>query len=325
MPDPTRLAFSCAIVLAASIVGVALAQSPRPTVAFDDALNTWFSDTNGLMTFDRCRVAFAPEGNINMLVAVVDPQGQVVGQHPYSPDVPHTQRNGVFANVRADQGPLQTQLSEPGIYTIVWVIDGEPATRLPVMLRQTGAGDDPFNPQKTFAFDGLWRTHAYWEWHKTGNDYPTPKLHYWVGGLDVPEGRRDDMFVAELIRDGEVVAHSVRTRGHLPSGKWRYDNITLAHPHEPKDAANARPWTRDDLLGTDGKYEVRFTRQSDGQMIRSYDYVVADGQIVPLPETALDYEPRTDHILPRVQKRGGNTIEMIEATWIKDGGPGTAE
>ncbi|MEM0913537.1 MAG: hypothetical protein AAGK09_02895 [Planctomycetota bacterium] len=310
----------CLASLAAAVALPATAQSPRPTVSFDSAMNTWFSDENGLLTIDRSVVAFAPDGPLNMAVAVVDSSGTVVQSHTYFPDM---NRDGVFGTAKA-KGPAQVQLTEPGIYSIVWVINGEPATRLPVALKQTGAGDDPFNPQKTYAYDGFWRTHGYWTLHKTGNDDPTPVFHYWVGGLDVPEDRRSDMFFAELIRDGQVVAHSRRTQGHLPAGRWNYDKLMLYHPHEKKDTPYAKLWTQADLL-TDGKYELRFTRNSDGQLIRSYDYTVADGQIVPLPETALDHEPRIDHVLPRVQRRGTNNFEMIEAYWIKDGGPGTTE
>lgn len=298
------------------------AQAPRPTVSFGAAMNTWMSDTNGLIAPDRVRLAFVPEGDLNMVLGIVDQAGNIVGRHDYAPEVDRF--GSVFAVARLKQSGSQTQLTEPGIYSLVWVIDGQPATRLPVRLRQTGAGDDPFNPQKTFAFDGYWRTHAYWTMHKTGNDPPTPKLHYWVGGLDVPEGRRSDMFFAQLIKDGQVVAHSKRTQGHLPPGRWTQNNLLLFHPHEKKDTPNARVWSQADLL-TDGRYELRFTRQSDNQMIRSYDYTVAEGKLVPLAESALDYEPRVDHVLPRVQRKGATTVEMIEAFWIKDGGPGGAE
>jgi hypothetical protein len=300
----------CAILPAVS------AQDFQPTVDFETILDTYFDESNGLISFGDNIVAFAGEGDFIGEVAVLDPDGQVAGRFPYFEEA---LRDGVFARVRI-QGPAEVMLTEPGIYTLVYLVAGKPVTRLPVRLIQTGKGDDPFNPEPTFAFDGYWRTHA----HFTQNlykDEPFLELNFWVGGLDLPEGQRSDQFFIELLRDGNVVAHSKRTLGNIATGHFKRTSASLFHPHEARMEANAELFMLDDLL-VDGSYEVRVGRATDGNMIRSYDFEVEGNEIVPLMQTDLTYEPHVDHILPRVLKKNVSVREMIGTIWIRDGGNG---
>jgi hypothetical protein len=79
----------------------------------------------------------------------------------------------------------------------------------------------------------------------------------------------------------------------------------------------AKYFTAEDLA-VDGAYEIRITRGSDGALLRSYDFDVKGGELVPLPETRFGHEPGIDYLLPRTVKRGASSFEFVEAIWIKD-------
>ena len=122
-----------------------------PVIDFETIMNSYFDDESGQISFGDYRLAFAPEGTFNGLVAVLDAQGKIIAQHKFYED--YVDREGVFAKIRA-VGPADVKLTEPGLYTIVFVADNKPITRFLVRLEQTSAGDDAFKPEKTYRFDG---------------------------------------------------------------------------------------------------------------------------------------------------------------------------
>lgn len=300
--------------LSASIIISTPAFSANPpAIDFETIMDSYFDDESGLIRFDDFRLAFAPEGKFNGLVAVLDAQGKIVGQHKFFEDYAH--RDGVFAKIRA-VGPADVKLTEPGLYTIVFVADSKPITRFLVRLEQTSAGDDAFNPEKTYRFDGYWRTMAHLTM-KTYKDEPFPELTMWAGGKDLPEGKNKDMFSVALLRSGEMVAHSKRTTGFISTGHFEAKHIKFYHPHEKKKEVNAELFMLTDLQ-VEGEYEVSVTRQSDGQKIRSYDFDVVDGKIQSIARSKLGYEQATDLVLPRVHTRSQHYYDMTEAFWIED-------
>jgi hypothetical protein len=309
-----RTAAPAAVAVTLVLVAApATAQKYPPTIDFESALDTYFDDSSGLISFNSSRVIFAPDGQFNGLVAVLDSDGQIVAKFDYYPD--YGPKVGVYASVQA-KGPADVTLTEPGLYTIVWVVDGQPATRLPVRLEKVSDGDDPFAPGATYRFDGYWRTTAYLAMDTySGESWPV--LYYWLGGKDLAPGERTGRPFVKLYRDGDAVAHSRRTEGHFRQGHFDQTKATLFHPHRAGTEANVRPYLLDDWL-VDGDYELRVTRQSDGATIRSFDFRVAGGEFEPHPRTVLGYEPRTDYIAPRVQRKGATALELTEAIWIQD-------
>ncbi len=288
------------------------AQYP-PAVDFTSIMNGFFADESGLVNFGDYRIAFAPDPPFNGMVAVLDAEGNIVGQHKFFED--YANREGVFAVIRSVK-PADVQLTKPGLYTIVFVADNKPITRFLLRLEQTSAGEDAFDPVKKYRFDGYWRTRAHITL-KEHKDESFPEFTMWLGGKDLPEGKRGDMFVATLLRDGKVVAHSRRTTGHIAQGHFEPKYVSLYHPHEKGKEVNAELFMLRDLL-VDGQYEVSVARQSDGTKIRSYDFDVVDQKIQEMKESQLGYTPETDFILPRVYKRGSTILEMTKAIWIQD-------
>jgi hypothetical protein len=278
---------------------------------FQNIMDTYFDDTSGLISFGDYTVAFAPEGEFNGGVAVLNASGEIIGQHAFFPE--YQNREGVFARVRA-VGPADVALSEPGYYTIVFVVDRQPVTRFLVRLEESSGGDDPFNSEKTYRFDGYWRTLAYFT-TDSYRDMPIPVLNLWMGGRDLVDGRRDSFFVS-LYRGRALLAHSKRTLTTIQPGHFRRTTVNLFHPHTQQQEANAPYFAMTDLL-VDGEYEIRVTRASDSEPLRTYAFSVADGNVVELDRAALDYEPAVDVLLPRVLRSGATGLEMVEATWIQ--------
>lgn len=303
------------LILSVSVFSITplAAQQYPPTFDFEKVLNTYFDDESGLISFQDYRVIFAPEGEFNGQVAVLDSANKIIAHFPFYKE--YRPKNGVYARVQV-QTPADVTLAQPDIYTLVFLVDGKPVSRLPVRLESASAGNDPFNPAKTYRFDGYWRTFAFLTMG-TYKGEKFPLLNYWLGGKDLaPDKKRGRPFVT-LHRDGEMVAHSQKTQGHFMTGHFKRAEINLYHPHEEGKEANAKTFYLRDWL-VDGKYEIRVTRQSDSAMIRSFDFEVVDGKFEEHPRTKLGYEPQTDYIAPRVQQRGSTTLELTEAVWIED-------
>lgn len=305
----TRLPFALALLLlAAAPVG-----ANPPAVDFENLLEMYFDDESGLIAFGDYTLGFASDAPFDGLVAVLDEAGNIVGQHGFYPD--YVNKVGVFARIRAKR-PADITLNQPGLYTIVFVADGQPVTRFPVRLELSSDGSDPFDPQKTYRFDGYWRTLA----HLTMTTFKgemLPEVTMWLGGIDLPEGARQDSFVATLYRNAIPVAHSKQDLGIIRPGHFQRTKAILYHPHDRRQAPNAKPFLLADWQ-QDGQYELQVSRSSDGLKIRSFDFQVADAEIVRLERSKLGHEPATDYLMPRVLKRGATGLEMTEAIWIQD-------
>ena len=295
------------------VTPTSFAQYP-PAIDFESIMNGFFSDDNGLINFGDYRLAFAPEPPFNGMFAVLDAEGNILYQNKFYEDYPN--REGVFAIIRSAK-PNGIQLTEPGLYTIVFVANEQPITRFLVRLEESSDGSDAFDPEKKYRFDGYWRTRA----HITLGEHkgePYPEITMWLGGMDLPAEKRGDQFVATLLLDGKVVAHSRRTVGHISQGHFEPKYVTLYHPHDKGKEVNAELFLLKDLQANDGEYELSVSRQSDEAKIRSYDFDIVGGKIQEMKQSQLGYEPATDFILPRVQKKGSNILEMSKAIWIQD-------
>jgi hypothetical protein len=284
-------------------------QAPTPVVEFESVLDTPFFDQSGIVRFDAYVVAFSPEAAFQGEVVVLGTDKQPMARFPFFTE--YKAREGVFGKVQV-QGPAEVQLSKSGIYNLVFLVDGKPVTRLPFAV-EVKSGDDPFNPQQTYRFTGLWNQFAHLTMN-TFKDQQVPQVNLWVGGNDLPAGAAKDMFFASLYRDGTLVAHSRKTQGHIAAGHYKRTSIPLHQPHDDKEP-DPGLFTLADWQA-DGQYELRITRSSDGAPLRTFRYTAADGRIQPMPKTEMNYDPRLDYIAPRVVKKGTNVFEMTEAIWL---------
>lgn len=304
----TRLA----ALLLAFTSSLSIAQN-QPVFIYEQLLDTYFDDTSGLISFGTYDLAFPPDAPFNAAVAVVNSENTVVESFPFFPD--YKNKEGAFARAMV-QGPADVTLTEPGVYNIVFLVDGQPATRLAVALEQTSAGDDPFDPEKTYRFYGLWQVYAHLtmsEWK--GEDWPI--LSFWAGSRDLTQQDAfTEPFSVTLTRDGETIAHSKKTENVIRNGHYKRLEVKLYEPHTEKETPNAVPFTRAGWI-EDGDYELIVTRAGDGKEIRRFVYTAKDGKIGRLPQTDLGHEPRLDAIVPRVRKKGSTGFEFVEAIWLQ--------
>jgi len=227
--------------------------------------------------------------------------------------------NGVWSVVKP-KPPLEIFLDQPGIYQMVFMVNGEPATRFPFRLVETSAGDDPFNPQATYAFDGYWKRYAVvrlkdYDFKRKGTKV---KYAIWSGQLDLAPGTKKGRFDAQLIHGGKVIAHIKRGgEGFIANEHYRKSSFSLLLPHVKKDAATAPPLLLEDYA--DGDYNLRITRLVDGEELRNFEFTVANGKMVGLPQSSLSYKPHVDYLMPQVDDDSTrNQFRMEKAVWLMD-------
>ncbi len=292
------------------------AADPKPAFDFEHLLNAKFHDSAGMLTLGKYIVGFAPEGASTELLLYNDKR-EVVARNKFWDD--SQERDGIWSAVKP-QPPLQITLDKPGIYQMLFLVNGEPATRFPFRLLETSAGDDPFNPQKTYAFDGLWKRYAtvrlkQYDFKRQGT---APKFTIWTGQLDLAAGEQKGRFRAELEHNGKIVAHSKKDQGGFISNEhYRSEAFSLHVPHEKKDATNSAPYLLEDYA--DGDYHLRIVREPDGVELRDFEFSVAAGKIQPLPQSDLNHEPHIDYLMPRVDDDSSQILlRMEEAVWLMD-------
>lgn len=294
-----------------ALASPAAAQQYPPAFEFTSIMKNYFDDASGLLQLNRFVVGFAPEGPFNAEVGVVDANNNVLGRFSFLKE--KGEPAGVFQAVNVEN-PAEVTITTPGGYYLVFVVDGKQVTRFPFLVHKEESGD-AFNPQTTYHYDGLWRTLAYLTIEEYRGE-SVPKLNFWVGELDLPKGARTGNYQATLLKGDKVLAYSKKNQGHIPSGHFEYTSTNLFHPHDDRQSATAPLYTLKDWA-KDGTYELRVTRGSDGQTLRSFNVVVKGGEIQPLPRTKLGYEPAADFISPRVPKINTSSLQMEEAIWIE--------
>jgi hypothetical protein len=310
-----KLLLKSALLILLSFSVTLVSAAPQPAVTLQSMLNMYFDDESGYIGVKNIDLAFPPKGQINAAVALVDSNNTVVKSYKLSPDT--RMRTKVFVRLN-EVGPAGFNVTKPGIYNIVFLIDGKPISRLPVALEQTSTGEDPFNPTKTYSFAGLWQIYAYLTSYNEWKGKPYPELHFWVGSRDLPKGETRDFFKVVLKHQGKIIAHSRETTGLISDYPKHYHHVrtNLYHPHPRKKEANAIPFLLADWTKTDGEYTMEINRLSDGALLRSFVYNVKGGKIQPIKESDLSYEPHIDYVVPRVIKPS-STYELSEAIWLK--------
>jgi hypothetical protein len=307
----SKLATLALFMCTASFAQTAKAQ-PEPAFIYESLLNTYFDNESGLISFTEYDLAFMPEGKLNASVAVVNSENTVVKSFPFFEEYRYIE--GVFGKAQV-KGPADVTLTEPGVYNIVFIIDGNPVSRLPVILEQTSEGDDPFDPVKKYRYRGLWQVYGY----LTMNEFKEeihPTLTFWVGMQDLAEGETKDMFTATLKRGEEVIGHSKETLGYISNEHYKRVDIDIFKPHERRGIPNAQFVTLDEWTKP-GEYTLEITRNSDNQLIRKFHFTSEEDKIQPLANSAMDFDPHIDYIVPRVTNRSTQNYDFEESIWVK--------
>ncbi len=187
-------------------------------------------------------------------------------------------------------------------------VKGRQITRIPFSIFAQKS-DDPFNPQTRYAREGPWSRLGYMT---ADPEQPEEALqfHWWSCVRELPDGEGGKV-VVKVLKDGEVIADS---KGFFVSKKiWQ----SCAKPLRVSGSGGRRFFTMTELCSQDGTYQVAL--DSGGKTIRTYELAVKGGRLQHHPRSALGYEPRADHITPKViAGSAGNSsgFKMIEAYWM---------
>jgi len=216
---------------------------------------------------------------------------------------------------RAQMDPL-----EPGEYALVMEIGGHVAGRVPLSVREWESGD-PFNPDPVFAFDGPWRTLAYFSVRADEmggvSDEPA-EFTFWIDPYDAGGG--DAQIRVELVRHGEVVGCEAKGAGDGPQaypGRFVIRTTRFRKRADCEDDTPNLPWWRAD--GWAPGTVVRVVAEADGRVLQTYPVLVGeDGRLAAHPRSALDYEPRADFLTPRTMTGSGGSISFVDHVfWVE--------
>ena len=287
------------------------AHAQTPVVDATSLLNTRLYN-DGSLLLEYVDVVFAPESAAAASIRIEQANGTELARYPLAGD--YRMRDKAFGRLPVN-GHARWQAPGSGDYRIVVNIGGADVTRFPfsVALRTSS---DPFDPNTTARFDGPWRGLGYLV-KREYRDTQLVDLVAWVGAIDLLDGKRTDQSIARLYRGGTQIGHSRESAGHI-DGSTPYKQQTYAFfaPHEARRAHEAPPIGIADL--TDGSYEIRIERSSDGKRLRSFPFSVKNGAIVPHPRGTLEHKPRDQMLSPRVYRKGGN-YEFHDVFWLTAG------
>ena len=302
-----------AILISILVTGVSVVLAGnQPAVTYESMLNMSFDDSSGQIRVSKIDLAFAPEEDINAAVALLDSDNKVIKSYEFHPKA--QMRDAVFARL-LEKGPAYFDVKTPGTYNIVFLVDGKPVSRIPVLLEETSGGSDPFNPEKQFRFLGLWSLYGFLKFEAEADGQPFPELNLWVGGQDLPAGMRSDGFRVMLTYQGRVIAHSREDMGLIDHHHYKQKKVFLYYPHASNKQANSKPFVLKDWTANDGNYELQVSRKSDNAVIRKFRFVVTNNQIQQLDQAVLGYQPEVDFIVPRVHDNT-QRYRFVEAIWL---------
>lgn len=287
------------IALAALLSSSLAAAAQPPIIDMSSVLNTRFYPTGGVL-FEDADLVFAPTPPVSASVEVLDTSQKLLQSFDFFPE--YRFQDQAFGRLQAN-GHAQWQAPGAGDYVIQYRVSGEVVTRFPFRVRMQ-APADAFATSTTVDYEGPWSQLGYIAM-RSYRDTELPDLHYWVGGNDLATGQRRDQSTARLFRAGALIGHSKIANGHIAPGHYVQATHSLFAPHEARRAHEAPPITKTDLA-VDGRYELTIERQSDASIIRRFRFEVRGGNIVQHPRAALDYQPRSELLSPRVYRKGGN-------------------
>lgn len=187
------------------------------------------------------------------------------------------------------------KLTQPGDYTLEFMIEGKPFLKFPFSVA-TVQSDDPYNPQTLYFLEGDWNN---WGYLYYPNARPSSNLHFkaWLHHKGRLKNHDVKNAMAELVdSSGKVLGASQVGLNLSLRPEWiRYDFLLRTD----KGALVAQ-----DLIGKDGSYAIRL--KMDGKEYGRYPFMVRGGKIVTAG---------------RADRAGTDPLNFIEggpdAFWVK--------
>ncbi|HEV2862371.1 MAG TPA: hypothetical protein VGX48_15270 [Pyrinomonadaceae bacterium] len=299
----------CTLV-AASLA--APAQTYPPAIEYQSLMQLRFYENQGNFLVEDLEVVFPPATSKKATFVVSKAGGGTVASVPLRLEAPLASFN-MFGMYKPDGVPGNADIGEPGDYVISVQIDGRPVTTLPfTMKRETSS--DPFNPKNTFVREGPWRDLAYFS-SRTDEPGSHLEFNWWTSLRELPPGTGTGRPLVTLhIMQGAQEVAATRSPVVISQTDWQFFYQEFHFPAEKQ----VRWMTLADLTKKDGEYTV--VAKVGGKPFKSYRAEVRGGQLQRHPRNALNTEPHTDFISPRLvdtTSRSTSQYTMRDTYWVK--------
>lgn len=292
------------LILSAS---VATAQNYKPAIEFHSLMEMNFYENNGGFMVDNLQIVFPPAGLQKGAVIISRVGGGTVSTVPLRVDQPSLNNFTAFGMFRPDGVPGIATLNEPGDYVLSVQINGQAVTNLPFTLKRE-ASSDPFNPKTTFIREGPWRDLAFFS-VKSGDNESHLEFCWWTSLRELPAGTNRGMVTLHVMNGAQEVA-ATRSAVVVTQSDWQYFHQQLVVPGTP-----VKWMTLPDLTRKDGTYTV--VAKVNGQPFKSYKLEVKGGQVLRMPRNALEHEPHTDFISPKmVDVKTSSSYTLRDLFWM---------
>jgi hypothetical protein len=284
-------------------------QAYKSAIEYQSFMQLRFYENQGGFLVEDLEVVFPPAGLRKATFVVSRPNGEVVTEVPLRLETPLASYSA-FGMFKPDAVAGLAGIGEAGDYVLSVHINGQPITTLPFSLKRE-ASNDPFNPKTTFVREGPWREFAYFS-----NRPEVPDSHlefsWWTSLRELPPGTKNPMVTLHLLYGAQEIA-ATRSPVVPTQTDWQFLYHEFVLPVTP-----VRWMTLADLTKRDGEYTV--VAKVNGKPFKSYRAEVRGGELQRHPRNALNMEPHTAFISPRLvdtSARTSSQYAMRDTYWIR--------
>lgn len=292
------------IQILASVILAGSSQSYSTAPDFSSLLSMGLFPGNGGLQISKLFVAF-PEDSAKYVATVRDAEKEY-GSFPMGGD---PVKDGAFAMLSPSGGANGVILvGKAGSFTLDIQKNGELMSSLDFTIRTVKTGDE-FTGKTLYVFDGPWR-----KWAALMFKSGAENMHFRVWGATAETDSDKTLKIsAEITQGGALVAKSYE----LVASSWAWKAFDF-----PFDRAGTnKAFLTSDFKKLSGNCEVVF--KVNGEAKRRFPFTVKDGVPSMVEQGAMDYKPRTKHMLPRTIVNSSNDImatAMHEVYWLSSSG-----
>lgn len=283
------------------IAATALAkiQTYTPVADFASLLSLSHFSSNGAMQVQGLFVAFAdPAAKYK---SVIRDTSQEYGSYDYSVVMQPQEIIGRLDPMPGANGVIV--MGKEGNYTLDIFKGSEVIASLDFNIRKFVMGDE-YTGKTLYLFDGPWRKYGAFIYYPDG----TVKFRLWGSVSEIDSTQTVKMTVT-ILNNGTVVGASKE----LVASKfeWKAFEYSFVKPDGKTTMGPA------DLAKLKGKLEI--VVKINGQRTRSFVTEMKDGRPAGLPESALDFSPRSKSILPKTVASESNEnllLYLRDLVWV---------
>lgn len=297
------------LLTVSSLASTAIAQNYKPAAELQSLLNMRFYEGDAGFLVEDVQIVFPPAGRPRGTFIISKASGEEVVNLPLRMEP--FGNFPTFANLKPDGHPGNIKVSQSGDFVMTVKLGDEVITRMPFSLKEE-RGNDPYNPQRRFVREGMWRDSAF---ISAPVDDPSGHIffHWWMSLREVPVGVSRPLASLHLLHGTKEIGTT--RSGFLPStfdwGFFSKDLVTVVNVPNPHYLTMAD-------LTRDGEYTM--VLKMGGQPVKSYKFQVRGGQVQLPEQSRIDYEPHVNFISPRyidTTSGTGSRYAMHHMYWVR--------